>query len=238
MLTLLAIINYELLLRKWLYLGMLALLVLSSFGAPIPEDIPLLLAGCLCRLGYGHWFYATLVGLGGVLFGDMLLYFLGRRFGMGVLNMRPFNLLFTRTHIAQMKLVFRRWGHFIIFFGRFFAGVRSVMCVTAGVCQVPAWKFILVDVSGAMVTVPLLVGLGWLFSASIAKLTEGMLAVEHVLAGLAAAGIAGWIIYIHLAKTRRKAIVRRLAAPPASEATGSQSEGKEEVADDADCARN
>lgn len=207
-------INTELILRKKLYIGMLLLLVAASLGLPVPEDIPLLLGGCLCRLGYGLVFYVILVGLGGVLFGDILLYILGRKFGSAVLEMRPFRMLVTRTHVAQMKLLFRKWGHVIIFGGRFFAGVRSVMCLTAGMCRVPAWKFILIDVSGALVTVPLLVGLGWWFSDNIAKVARGVIDLEYVLGGLMGAILIGWVVYIHITKTRKKAIERRLAQNP------------------------
>jgi len=222
-------IDAQLLLTKSLYIGLLLLLVAASFGLPLPEDIPLLLAGCLCRLGYGQVFYAVLVGLAGVLIGDFTLYIVGRRFGMGVLELRPFNLLITRSHIAQMKRFYRKRGNLVIFFGRFFAGVRSVMCVTAGLCRVPAWKFILIDVSGALITVPSLIGLGWWFSDKIAKVAKGVLAFDHVLGGLAAAGIIAWLVYIHLTKTRTKAVKRQLDKAEQSEGAETDNDERERI---------
>ncbi len=203
-------INAEAILGNSLYIGMAALLLGASLGLPLPEDLPLLLGGCFCRLGYGNVFYVTAIGLAGVLFGDIFFYVLSRKYGMAILERRPFRLLLTRTHVAQMRLIFRRWGHIIIFFGRFFVGIRSLMCITAGICKVPAWKFILIDVSGAMVTVPLLVGLGWLFSDSISKLAKGVLAFEQIVAAVVVVAVIAWVIYIHVAKTRKKAIEKRL----------------------------
>jgi len=204
-------LNVDLFLRKSLYIGLLVLLLAASFGLPLPEDIPLLLAGCLCRLEYGQLVYAIPIGLVGVLTGDIAFYIFGRRFGMGILDRKPFNRLITRSHIARMKVLFRKQGNYIIFFGRFFAGIRLIMCVTAGVCRVPAWKFVLLDISGALVTVPVLLGLGWWFSDKIAKVAKGVLAFEHVLGGLAAALLIGWVIYFHLTKTRKKVIEKKLA---------------------------
>ncbi|MFA5865137.1 MAG: DedA family protein [Phycisphaerae bacterium] len=193
-------INFELILSKSLYIGMLLLLFAASLGVPLPEDIPLLLGGALCRLGYGEVRYAILIGMVGVLSGDIVLYYAGRRFGMDVLKLKPFRALLTPSHIAHMKLQFRKRGNWIIFFGRFFAGVRSIMCVTAGMCKVPAWKFILIDFTGALCSVPLLISLGWVFSDRITKVTKQVATVEKIFAGMIALTLLIWILYIHLSK--------------------------------------
>lgn len=201
-------ISLSLLLQKSLYLSMLALLLAASLGLPLPEDITLLLAGCLCKLGYGQVGYAILVGLVGVLTGDLVLFAVAYRLGPDVIKRRPFRWLITRTHVAQMKLQFRKHGNKIIFFGRFFVGIRSVMCVTAGLCRVPIWKFVLVDVSGAIITVPCLVGLGWWFSHSIQAVVRGMVAAEHIIGGVITAILLGWVIYIHLARRKPRTIAK------------------------------
>jgi membrane protein DedA with SNARE-associated domain len=192
-----------------LYIGMLLLLGAASLGAPIPEDIPLLLGGMFCRMGYGNTWIVIGIGLIGVLGGDFFLYCMGRKFGMSVLQMRLFRWMVTRDHITMMKAMFRRWGSFIIFFGRFFVGVRSVMCLTAGTSRVPMWKFVLIDVSGGLVTVPSLVMLGWLFSDSIEKISSDISRIEYILAGVVTAALIGWVIMIHVTRTRKKAIEKR-----------------------------
>jgi len=193
-------LNLQQIMSKWLYIGMLALLFIASIGVPIPEDIPLLLGGAIARMQGKELVYVILVGLVGVLSGDVILYVAGRKFGLGVLKMKPFRSLFTKTHVARMKLQFRKRGNWIIFFGRFFAGIRSVMCVTAGMCKVPAWKFVLLDLSGALCTVPLLVIAGWWFSKSINNVIQGVGIAEKVIGGIVALIVVGWVVYIHLSK--------------------------------------
>jgi membrane protein DedA with SNARE-associated domain len=193
-------VNASYVLERSLYPGMLFLLFIASLGVPIPEDIPLLLGGAFTRLGYGELPYTILIGMIGVLSGDIILYFAGRKFGLGVLRFKPFRSIATNERIAHMKIQFRKRGNWIIFFGRFFAGIRSVMCVTAGICRVPAWKFILIDFTGALCSVPLLILVGWFFSHNIKKVAADIQALEKILGITAAILVVAWFVYLHLSK--------------------------------------
>jgi membrane protein DedA with SNARE-associated domain len=119
---------------------------------------------------------------------------------MNVLKHRPFRSFVTPEHVAQMEIQFDKRGNWIIFFGRFFAGIRSVMCVTAGLCKVPMWKFVLIDFSGALCTVPLLVSIGWFFSKNIEHVIKGVGAAEKVIGAVVAIVVIGWVLYIHVSK--------------------------------------
>lgn len=206
--NLLAYATVQAILNKSLYPGMFLLLVIASLGVPIPEDIPLILGGCLCRLRSGgdtrEIIYPITIGLIGVLSGDIVLFMGGRRMGIDVLKRRPFRYLVTAEHIAQMQHQFRKRGNWIIFFGRFFAGVRAVMCVTSGICRIPAWKFILIDFTGALISVPFLVGLGWWFSNRIEKVLRGTVAIERIVGGIVVLVLVIWFVYIYFAKRRKR----------------------------------
>jgi membrane protein DedA with SNARE-associated domain len=193
----------EQVLGKGLYIGMLFLLLLASLGAPIPEDIPLLLGGAIARADNKDLIAVIVVGLIGVLSGDIVLYCAGRRFGMDVVTRWPFRVILTQTHIEKMKEQFRKRGNWIIFFGRFFAGIRSVMCVTAGMSKVQAWKFILIDMTGALITVPFLVLAGWWFSSNINHLIQGVGVLERIIGAVVVVIVIGWVIYIHWSKRSR-----------------------------------
>ena len=55
-------IDFEQILGRWLYIGMLVLLLLASLGVPIPEDIPLLLGGAIARAEEKDLITVILVG--------------------------------------------------------------------------------------------------------------------------------------------------------------------------------
>ena len=122
---------------------------------------------------------------------------------MDVVKRRPFKIILTKAHIEKMEEQFRIRGNWIIFFGRFFAGVRSVMCVTAGMCKVPAWKFVLIDMSGALITVPFLILAGWWFSSNINHLIQGVGILERIIGAVVTVIVIGWVMYIHWSKRSR-----------------------------------
>ena len=74
------------LLQRFTYLGILAALLLSSLGVPIPEEMPIVAAGILSHEGLARWWLALPVCVVGVLSGDMVLYWAGRRWGDRVLG--------------------------------------------------------------------------------------------------------------------------------------------------------
>jgi membrane protein DedA with SNARE-associated domain len=193
-------INYEVILNKGLYIGMLLLLVIASLGFPLPEDIPLLAGGACARLQEKELIYVIIVGLIGVMSGDIILYSAGRRFGRDILKHRPLRSFVTPEHVAQMEIQFDKRGNWIIFLGRFFAGIRSVMCVTAGLCKVPMWKFVLIDLSGALCSVPLLILIGWYFSENIKKISAGVGVAEKIIGAAVAIVVICWVFYIHVSK--------------------------------------
>ncbi len=196
-------------LDKSLYPGMLLCLIAASLGVPIPEDVPLILGGALCRLQEGEIFYAILVGMIGVLSGDVVLYYAGRRFGLDILQKKPFNYLVTSSHIEQMQGHFKKRGNWIIFFGRFFAGIRAVMCVTSGICRVPAWKFVLIDFTGALISVPFLIGLGWWGSNHIGKVLKTTMSIERIVGGIVILVLLTWFVFLFFKRQKKRRLLEQ-----------------------------
>jgi len=191
-------------LSKSLYPGMLLCLIAASLGVPIPEDVPLILGGALCRVQEGNLIFAVGIGLIGVMSGDIVLYWAGRKFGIDILTRKPFRYIVKPDHIEQVKIQFQKRGNWIIFFGRFFAGIRAMMCVTSGICRIKAWKFILIDFSGALVSVPLLVWLGWWSSSHIEKVLKGTVAIERIVGGIAIFILLIWFAFLYIKRRRKR----------------------------------
>jgi membrane protein DedA with SNARE-associated domain len=143
------------------YAGLFLVLVLCGLGLPIPEDIALLTGGFLIHRGVTQYPITLAVSFVGVVAGDNSLFFLGRRFGTGVL--RYFELVrpHTQSRIARLKGFMSRHGHMAIFYARFLAGVRALVYLTAGSVGVAPRRFFLYDALGAVISVPLVVSLGY-----------------------------------------------------------------------------
>src|ERR1700743_651771 len=76
--------NIEQLMGTWGYPLLFGLLFSCGLGVPIPEDIPLLLAGYFVAIGKMKLVYAALCAWFGIIGGDCMLYSFGRRYGLGI----------------------------------------------------------------------------------------------------------------------------------------------------------
>ena len=60
------------------------LLFACGLGLPLPEDIPLTVAGFCVAKGYFHLAFAAIVAWCGIIGGDLMLYHFGKRYGLNV----------------------------------------------------------------------------------------------------------------------------------------------------------
>lgn len=154
------------------YPALLLIFIIASLGVPIPEDIPLILAGVILKT---HPHIATpipafLVSMAGIMSGDVILYSLGRRWGRDVFAHRSVAWLITPRRLELMTERFHKYGVWACFFGRFMVGVRALMCLTAGVTRFPFFKFFVADFCGALLSVPFFIALGYFFADMLDQL--------------------------------------------------------------------
>lgn len=186
--------------ENWSYLGLFLVLLACGFGLPLPEDIPLLLSGYLVHRGLADLTLMCVVGMVGVLCGDSIMFFLGRRYGEHIVEHPLLMKLITRPRLAWAEQQFLNRGAPVVFVGRFMAGARSVVFLTAGIFKMPYWKFVLMDGSAALISVPLWV----ILAAKFGDKAEA--AVEQVKSagGWAIAGLAVVLIaYVLWRRNRR-----------------------------------
>jgi membrane protein DedA with SNARE-associated domain len=144
------------------YVIVFGILVACGLGFPLPEDIPLVASGYLVWDGTMSWGLALLVTLTGVGIGDSILFFIGRRLGMRILEPAPNRrVLFPPHRVRRTRAYFRKYGEKIVFFARFVAGFRAVAFFMSGAMRMPYSRFILLDMLAALISVPIWLGLGY-----------------------------------------------------------------------------
>lgn len=185
------------------YLIILGILVACGLGFPLPEDLPLIATGILIADGTMEWGMALAVTLGGVLLGDIILFYLGRRMGMRILESKR-NFLFKPKKVRRTRAYFRKYGDKIVFFARFVAGFRAVAFFMAGALKMRFSRFILLDAIAAVLSVPLWVGAGYFlgikFGSEIQSILQSTKHVKHwvtigILTVLAIFAIHTWLKY-------------------------------------------
>jgi len=164
------------------YAVVFGLLVVCGLGLPLPEDIPMAACGYLIWEGSMRTMPAFMVAFIGVLAGDSILYFIGRRLGPAVLERQR---LFRERRVRRVRAYFRKYGPKFIFFARFVLGIRAAVFFTAGALRVPYRTFLLLDGLAALVSIPVWMALGyglghWYGTEMTAVLTQ-LAGYRHVL---------------------------------------------------------
>ena len=84
----------------------------------------------------------------GALFGSILSYVIGWRYGDAILALWPF-----RNHpelVERGNAAFRRWGTYAVLIGHFFGPLRAVVFVMAGISRMNVPTFMVVNFVGCL----------------------------------------------------------------------------------------
>lgn len=154
------------------YTVLFLLLFCCGLGMPVPEDIPLLIAGALIAKGKMSFGIAAVCAWCGIVGGDIMLYHLGKHFGLEVRRIPGVGRHLSEKRLKQVHAMFERWGVWVVAVGRMFAGIRGAMVVVAGATRFALWKFLIADGSAALVSGGLFLFLGYVFGKNMDVLRE------------------------------------------------------------------
>lgn len=187
-------------------------LLLAGFGLPLPEDIPLVMGGVLVHRGQASLWPMIAIGYLGIIIGDSIMFWLGRRFGTNV-GATPgfFGRIVTPEKRARVEGLFKKHGEKIVMIARFLPGVRTVTYFTAGSVGMSYAKFAMFDSIAALASAPIFVVLGYKFGADIDSLLHRVAAGErNVIIALVAIIVAVILFSRWRAHRERKANVEAL----------------------------
>lgn len=189
------------------YVGLFVVLMLCGLGLPIPEDVALLAGGYLVHRGITRYPITLAVSLLGVVVGDNSLYFMGRRFGSGLVRYFSLGRPGAQHQIARIEAFMQRHGHRAIFYARFLAGLRALVYLSAGSFGVKPSVFLFYDLLGALISVPIVVTLGYVFGQQIEWVVSYIGGFERLIVVVALLSVA---IY-----GTRLIVLRKTSAPEA-----------------------
>jgi membrane protein DedA with SNARE-associated domain len=149
------------------YAGLFVVLVLCGMGLPMPEDVALLAGGYMVHRGITRYPITIAVALLGVVAGDNSLFFMGRRFGSGLVRYFALGRPGRKHQVERIEGFMQRHGHRAIFYARFLAGLRALIYLSAGSFGVRPAVFLLYDLLGALISVPIVVTLGYIFGKQL-----------------------------------------------------------------------
>ncbi|HEV3029768.1 MAG TPA: VTT domain-containing protein [Planctomycetota bacterium] len=176
----------------------------NQVGAPLALELVLLQLGALVAGGkLGPW-EALLPPLLGTVLGNLVLYDVGRRSGLKLLNVISRYSLEPRPLESEARRRFGRWGLKFLLVSQFFP-LSSASPVLAGMTRLRFAGYLGASTVGAAIWVAVYVAAGYLWSHQVEFLVHGATQVTGTLVGAAVLILAGWVA---LKLIRRSKILR------------------------------
>ncbi len=177
----------------WGYAAIFVVVVLGNVGMPVPEETILALAGYLVWRGKLRLSLVLVVGTVSAVIGDNIGYWLGRRYGQTALPRYARWVLGHPERLEAMKAFVARRGPLAVFVARFIPGIRFTAGPLAGALGLGFTSFLIANVAGAVVYVPVMVGAGYAvglgFGAYVERMRYVVGEVERMVLLLVLAGI-------------------------------------------------
>ena len=187
--------------------------VISGIGLHLSEDLILIPAGWLAahdmKMFVHFWIWAYL----GIVVGDGLWFFMCSTFGTRFLHSKWFKRVLHPRRLLEVKHQIDERGSLVLLAARFIPGTRTPVITMCGLMHMAWWKFLLVELSCVIVTVPLQMLVG-VMGARAAR-QAGVTNITHqALVGIAfTLGFVVLMYFVHLWLAARKSKKRAPRAP-------------------------
>jgi membrane protein DedA with SNARE-associated domain len=150
------------------YFGIFLLMLVEAVFPPIPSELIIPFAGFSAAQGNLHFIGVVIAASLGSLAGMVPWYFAGRLFGLGRVRSLAdrFGRWFT-LNAAEIDVAtgfFRRFGPWIVLFGRLLPIIRTLISVPAGLARMPVPLFFAASLVGVLVWNTALAGAGYLMA--------------------------------------------------------------------------
>lgn len=146
------------------YFALVFIPVISSLGFPFSEELVLLGAGYLASTGFIRLDLGIILVFIGVLAGDNAAYFLGRQGG------KLFHWVVPERKLKKAERFADKHGPKAVFIARFIPGMRWLVPIIVGASKMKYRRFFFYNTVGAVVVVPLGMGIGYYIGMSMNQL--------------------------------------------------------------------
>lgn len=177
-------------------------------GTFLEGETILVLGGFAAQLGYLKLHWVMLSAFVGSFCGDQLYFYIGRRYGPGLIAKR----LSWQANADRVYAILARHQTFLILTFRFYYGLRNVTPFVIGASQISRQCFFILNFIGAAIWAVSVGAGGYYFGHAMNAMFDGLARFElYVLAALAAAGVAVWVVSTIRRRRRARQKLRTVA---------------------------
>ena len=188
------------------HLGIVILLVLGALGFPVPEDIPIILAGIAAAQKIVSTQGIFLTCYVSVVIADIFIFMVGWLFGQKLLKAGTksrFLPVVTEDKVETIREGLRKRRLLYIFIARHLFAVRTLTFLISGALRIPISEFIIADAIAALISVSLMMGLGYFLGETLTPEVINHLVSQASLYLLAAVVI---VAAIYLFRKKKKTL--------------------------------
>ncbi|MDP9044464.1 MAG: DedA family protein [Pseudomonadota bacterium] len=175
-------------------------------GSLLEGETVLLLAGAAAQKGYLSYFGVCLLAFVGGTLGDQVLFAIGRRHGIALLHRYPT----LEAKALPVRAAIVRHQSLLIVGVRFMYGLRLAGPFVIGMSPVSSRRFLWLNMLGAAIWAPAVVGVGYLFGHTLEWLMTDIARFEA--AGLVV--VVGLVLGVTLLRARQRRQRENDPAPP------------------------
>lgn len=183
------------LLDRYGYAAVGGLILLESFGVPVPGEAVLIAAAVYAGAGRLDIIAVAVIAVVAAALGDNVGYAIGRYGGRALVVRFGRYVLLTEKRLAAAERFFTRYGGPVVTGARFVEGLRQANGIVAGTTGMPWRRFLAFNALGAALWVGVWATLGYLAGTRITAIYEQVGRYQwYVLAvlGVAAAALIAW----------------------------------------------
>jgi membrane protein DedA with SNARE-associated domain len=133
------------------YFGLFLSLVLGIVGLPIPDEILMTYCGYLVSQGTMDFTVTLLTAISGSVVGISTSYWLGRRFGLPLVEKYGRRIGITQKQLEIVNKWYNRFGKFVLMIGYFIPGIRHVTAFAAGLAKMSFGSFAFYAYTGGVI---------------------------------------------------------------------------------------
>lgn len=128
-------------------------ILLAGFNIPVSIDVIMVLSAFLAATTIPEYTFALYSSvLFGCYFSAWIAYWVGRKWGIKLLNVRWFSKILCHNKLKKVGAFYEKYGFFTLLLGRFIPfGVRNCLFMTTGMSKMHFGKFILRDAVACLV---------------------------------------------------------------------------------------
>ncbi|MFN2591013.1 MAG: DedA family protein [Actinomycetota bacterium] len=163
-------------------------------GLVVPGDLILALGGVYSATGHLELVAVVIIGIVAATLGESAGYWIGRRYGMGVIKKIP---LVRRLEepLRGAQEFFKRHGGRTVAIGRYATAAGAFIPFTAGVAKMPYRRFLLFDVPAIIVWATGISIFGYIFGENLAFVDKVLSRFGYIVLALLVAFFGGRYVW-------------------------------------------